>query len=208
MTKTLNTLTANIKREWLARILDGSKRIEYRDATDYWLTRLDKVGPPPFKLRLINGMKPDSPEATVLVDKVDIDVLHSGEIRLHIAKILETVRWDAAWHADYPPMTPDPPWDLAVFFRELLVDSDITLDVSQDIFDSVTPEFPITFTLHSLTGVEATDTDDDLIDLPEENFTVRLVSNGQARRVAMLGIYERYLEGLTDYVVIAAPNEK
>ena len=89
----MNTLTANIQREWLARILAGSKKIEYMDATAYWMRRLDKAGPPPFQLRLIIGMKPDSPEALVLVDKVDID-LPAASIRLHIKSVRSTVRWN------------------------------------------------------------------------------------------------------------------
>ena len=81
----MNTLTANIQREWLARIIDGSKTIEYRDATQFWWNKLERAGPPPFQLRLINGMRADSPEATVLVDKVEIEQL-VGQLRFHIAK--------------------------------------------------------------------------------------------------------------------------
>ena len=38
--------------------------------TDYWERRLEKVGKPPFILRLLNGMTPPVPEATVRVTKV------------------------------------------------------------------------------------------------------------------------------------------
>src|SRR5947208_1156358 len=106
----MNTMTANIQREWLARIIDRSKDIEYRDATDFWYNRLDRVGTPPFHLRLINGMRSDSPEATVLVDKVETDVMH-GVIRFHIADIVSTTRWDTRWHTKYPPLPPDPTFD-------------------------------------------------------------------------------------------------
>jgi hypothetical protein len=105
----MNTFTANIKREWLARILAGSKKIEYRGATDYWLGRLERAGPPPFHLRLINGMKSDSPEALVVVDDVDIELLAS-EIRLHLGKIVSTTRWDNRWNAKYPAR----PWEIDV----------------------------------------------------------------------------------------------
>lgn len=90
---TLKPLTANIKREWLARIIDGSKKIEYRSATQYWYTRLEKVGPPPFRLRLINGTSPISPEAIVFVDDVDLDILYN-EFRLHIKEIFVTKNWN------------------------------------------------------------------------------------------------------------------
>src|SRR5438067_2163352 len=104
----MNTVTANIKRKWLSRILNGSKRIEYRDASPYWLKRLYKAGPPPFKFRLINGMKPDSPEATILVDKADIDLLNA-EIRFHLGKIIDTAGWRDEWHRQYQPLPADTP---------------------------------------------------------------------------------------------------
>jgi hypothetical protein len=102
----MNTFTANIQREWLARILAGSKKIEYRDATDYWLGRLERAGPPPFHLRLINGMKKDSPEARVTVDEVDIELV-SGTIRLHLGQIVSTTRWDNRWNTQYPAVSSD-----------------------------------------------------------------------------------------------------
>jgi hypothetical protein len=92
----MNVVTANIQREWLARIVAGSKKIEYRSANPYWLRRLWNAGPPPFQLRLINGMKPDSPEATVLVERMDIDLL-LGSIRFHIKKVQSTTRWNKPW---------------------------------------------------------------------------------------------------------------
>ena len=194
----MNTLTANIQREWLARILDGSKKIEYRDATDYWLTRLERVGPPPFHLRLINGMSPTAPEATVLVEKVDIDLL-SGFIRLHITQIIECVRWDPAWHAKYPPLAPEPPRDYAALRATPLPPTDMHLTVSPEILDAVSPHQPHTFTL------PADETIYDLIgDAPEGYFTLWLEDGQRTKQAILLGLYDQCFDNIMEYTVIAA----
>ena len=128
----MNILTANIQREWLARILAGTKPIEYRDATDYWMNRLSRAGPPPFHLRLINGMKPDSPEATILVERVDVDLL-SGSIRLHLGPIVSTLRWDPTWQALYPPIPTDPPVDPASLDATSMKPPKVTLKASPEL---------------------------------------------------------------------------
>jgi len=196
----LNTLTANIQREWLARILDGSKKIEYRDATDYWLSRLERVGPPPFRLRLINGMRPDSPEATLLVGRVDIDVL-TGQIRLHIKEILEAIRWNPTWHLQYPPLQPEPPLDLAALFEKPLAESNIRLAVSSSVLESLLPGAPITFAL-PLTE----DAYKQFAEAPERIFSVWLEADNQVRQVALLGAYDRIFEDVVDYTVVAPPE--
>ena len=129
----VNVLTANIQREWLARIVAGSKKTEYRDATEYWLTRLWKAGPPPFQLRLINGMKPDSPEATVLVDKVDIDLL-AASIRFHIRKVQFTTRWNKSWERLYPPIPSKPPFDPTDLLRRNLKPAKVTIQVPEAVW--------------------------------------------------------------------------
>ncbi|GBF49429.1 hypothetical protein LPTSP4_09420 [Leptospira ryugenii] len=95
MKKNLNTLTMNIKRDWFASILSipQRKKIEYRTMSDYWLTRLEKVGKPPFKLRLLNGMLPPVPEATIIVTKV-MKNKKNRELEFHLGKILEVKYWD------------------------------------------------------------------------------------------------------------------
>ncbi len=84
---------ANIERKPFADILAIPRRkdIEYREKKDYWLLRLAKVGPAPFDLRLLNGMTPPVPEATVRVVKV---VVTRNEIRLHLGRVLEVKNWD------------------------------------------------------------------------------------------------------------------
>ena len=66
------TLVVNIKREFFAAILSQPRRqhIEHREMKEYWERRLERVGKPPFNLRLLNGMTPPVPEATVRVTKV------------------------------------------------------------------------------------------------------------------------------------------
>ncbi|GAB1472071.1 hypothetical protein MASR2M66_29490 [Chloroflexota bacterium] len=89
------TLVVNIKREFFAAILAQPRRksIEYRDMTDYWESRLEKVGPAPFNLRLLNGMTPPVPEATVVVTKV-IRKKSTKTIELHLGDVVEIHHWD------------------------------------------------------------------------------------------------------------------
>lgn len=88
-------LVMNIKREFFAAILSQPRRksVEYRDLTNYWLNRIARVGPAPFNLRLLNGMSPPVPEATVRVEKVVMDK-RSKLIELHLGKVIKTVHWD------------------------------------------------------------------------------------------------------------------
>lgn len=53
-------ITTTIKRAWLAEIIAGTKKIEYREVKPYWTKRLKSVTAP-FELRLINGMNPPVP---------------------------------------------------------------------------------------------------------------------------------------------------
>ena len=53
-------ITATIEREWLAEIIAGTKKIEYRQIKPYWTKRCKKVSLP-FELRLLNGMNPPVP---------------------------------------------------------------------------------------------------------------------------------------------------
>lgn len=86
----MQTLTTTIKRQWLAEIIAGTKKIEYRELKPYWVERFAKYTLP-FQLRMINGMSKTAPEVTCLIEKVDIEGL---EYRLHISKILSYKNWD------------------------------------------------------------------------------------------------------------------
>jgi hypothetical protein len=85
-------ITTTIKRQWLAEIIEGTKRIEYREIKPYWTKRLKGITSP-FELRLINGMNPPVPEVTVLVRKVTVD--RRGRVyELHIKKVMGFKHWD------------------------------------------------------------------------------------------------------------------
>jgi hypothetical protein len=85
-------ITTTIKRQWLAEIIAGTKKIEYREIKAYWTKRLSKVTTP-FELRLRNGMDHPVPEVTVLIHRITKD-RRAGEYRLHIKKILRFKHWD------------------------------------------------------------------------------------------------------------------
>jgi len=83
-------ITTTIEREWLAEIIAGTKKIEYRRIKPYWTKRFARVSVP-FELRLPNGMSPPVPEVTVLIHKI---TKGAGEYRLHINKVLGYKHWD------------------------------------------------------------------------------------------------------------------
>jgi tetratricopeptide (TPR) repeat protein len=87
------TMTANIHREFFAAIAAGRKKVEYRAATEFWQTRIEKAGEPPFHLRIINGMTKNAPELTVGVEKVLLNVWE-GEYELHLGKLIDLKGWD------------------------------------------------------------------------------------------------------------------
>jgi hypothetical protein len=92
MRKVHDRITTTIEREWLAQIIAGTKKIEYRQIKPYWTKRFTKVSLP-FELRLLNGMNPPVPEVTVLIHKITKD-RRAGEYRLHIKKVLGLKNWD------------------------------------------------------------------------------------------------------------------
>jgi hypothetical protein len=79
-------ITTTIEREWLAQIIAGTKKIEYRRIKPYWTKRFEKVSVP-FELRLLNGMNPPVPEVTVLIQKITKD-RRAGKYKSHIKKVL------------------------------------------------------------------------------------------------------------------------
>ncbi|MCG3168460.1 MAG: hypothetical protein DPW12_07585 [Rhodocyclaceae bacterium] len=93
--KQAEMLVMNIERKYFAEILAIPRRkpVEYRELKDFWLRRLERVGPAPFDLRLLNGMLPPVPEAVVRVSKVVING-KTNEIELHLGKVLRVKHWD------------------------------------------------------------------------------------------------------------------
>ena len=71
-------ITTTIEREWLAQIIAGTKKIEYRQIKPYWTKRFAKVSMP-FELRLLNGLM-------VVIQSIATD-WQAGEYRLRIAKV-------------------------------------------------------------------------------------------------------------------------
>lgn len=92
MRKEDGRITTTIEREYLAAIIAGTKKNEYRDIKPYWTKRLKAIGRP-FELRLINGMKHPIPEVTVRIDTVRTKQ-DSRRYALHIEKVLEYKHWD------------------------------------------------------------------------------------------------------------------
>ena len=86
-------ITTTIEREWLAQIIAGTKKIEYRQIKPYWTKRFAKVSMP-FELRLLNGINPPVPEVTVLISKI---TRRAGDYRLHIENFLNYKHWDKKW---------------------------------------------------------------------------------------------------------------
>jgi hypothetical protein len=87
---TYDRITTTIERQWLAEIIAGTKKVEYRRIKPYWTQRFKKVSLP-FELRLLNGMNPPVPEVTVLIHRI---TRRAGEYRLHIKKVLNYKHWD------------------------------------------------------------------------------------------------------------------
>lgn len=85
-------LTTTIKRPWLAEIVAGTKKIEYRQIKPYWTKRLKNIGLP-FELRLMNGMNPPIPEVTVLIHRITKNH-RLKKYELHIKSVLGFKHWD------------------------------------------------------------------------------------------------------------------
>ena len=92
----MDVITTTIERQWLAEIVAGTKRIEYREIKPYWTKRLKRVRVP-FKLVLRNGMNPPVPVLMVRIDRVTPSPRrspHTGTYALHIGRILRLEHWD------------------------------------------------------------------------------------------------------------------
>lgn len=88
----MQTLTMNIKRCYFKCIVDGTKRVEYRDMSPFWQQRIEGLQTP-FRLRLLNGMLPPVPEALVEVKRV-VRNRANRQYELHLVAVLRTRRRD------------------------------------------------------------------------------------------------------------------
>ncbi len=82
----MQTLTTTIRREPLAEIWSGEKKIEYRRIRGHWEKRLSGCRAP-FLLRLINGMTVHAPQVMVSVERVRRNK-QSGYFELCLGKII------------------------------------------------------------------------------------------------------------------------
>jgi len=94
----METITTTLQREWFAKIVDGSKKIEYREIKPYWTSRLSKVQPP-FRLVLRNGMNHPIPVLTLRIDRIVPNprlkgTRRKGSYALHIGRVLKVEHWD------------------------------------------------------------------------------------------------------------------
>jgi hypothetical protein len=87
----MDKITTTIKREWLTKIADRTKRVEYREIKPYWVRRLSGVKPP-FLLRLINGMQRNAPEITLVVTKIRKNS-RSRQFELVLGRIVGLKHW-------------------------------------------------------------------------------------------------------------------
>lgn len=101
----MQTVTTTIKREWFRQIVSRQKKVEYREDKPYWSRRLDGIQVP-FCLRLINGMRQDSPRLTVTVIKVR---KRSGNYELHLGRVREVMHWDRKTNQPLPLRKRTPP---------------------------------------------------------------------------------------------------
>jgi hypothetical protein len=88
----MDRITTIIKREWLRKIVAGTKRTEYRELKPYWTKKLATVETP-FELRLINGMAARAPEVTVVVNAIRKNS-RAGQYELKLGRILKVKHWN------------------------------------------------------------------------------------------------------------------
>jgi hypothetical protein len=88
----MHRITTTIKREFLAAIVAGRKKIEYRELKPYWTKKLEGVKAP-FELHLVNGMSTNAPRVLVEVCRVRKDS-RRNQYELHLGKILEVKHWN------------------------------------------------------------------------------------------------------------------
>jgi len=94
----LDTVTTTLERQFFAAIVDGCKKIEYREIMPYWTLRLSRVSTP-FRLLLRNGMNPPVPVLTVRINRIVPNPNRKGARRkgsyaLHIGRVLKVEHWD------------------------------------------------------------------------------------------------------------------
>lgn len=72
------------------RIMNGSKKIEYRDRTDYWKKRIEHKEYDYIKFR--NGYAKNAP--TMLVEYKGWNVNEDGDYELYLGKVIEVNNYE------------------------------------------------------------------------------------------------------------------
>jgi len=88
----MQSITTQIKREYLKEIIAKRKTVEYRDIKGYWENHFRRVETP-FLLRLINGTSKTAPEVTVEVTRIYRN-RHKGRFELRLGRIHQVKNWD------------------------------------------------------------------------------------------------------------------
>jgi hypothetical protein len=76
-------LQLNLHRRYFCAILDGTKKTEFRERTDYWENRLTKKTYTHVRFR--NGYQTVAPEMVVELKRIETA---RSEYRLHLGKIV------------------------------------------------------------------------------------------------------------------------
>lgn len=85
----MTLLSLNLHREFFCAVLDGSKKIEYRDRTEFWAKRL--TGKSFTHVRFRNGYLKNAPEVIVVLKKI---VESDDCYEIHLGKIVEKKNTD------------------------------------------------------------------------------------------------------------------
>lgn len=85
----MTLLNLNLHREFFCAVLDGSKKVEYRDRTDFWEKRL--TGKKFTHVRFRNGYLKTAPELIVVLKKI---VVTPDCYEIQLGKIVERKNTD------------------------------------------------------------------------------------------------------------------
>ena len=83
--KATRTLFANLAFKWFDQIADGTKRVEYRALSDYWMHLIGYPTPDPTITRITFARGYTSRRMTFAVEKITIDEI-DGCYEIHFGK--------------------------------------------------------------------------------------------------------------------------
>jgi hypothetical protein len=87
-----NVLYLNLHREFFAAIAAGTKKTEYRRATEFWARKLE--GRRYDQILFRNGYAPDAPQMHVEFKGVSREARHGATVfAIRLGRVLEIERW-------------------------------------------------------------------------------------------------------------------